>query len=122
MKRTALGCVVLCLCLVCCPVSSQERFKGKGKLKGKGHSPPAEAYSGAKWQYSVLSRPQVARLAGDDLQAGLDKLGDEGWELVAVEPAPGPGHLYFKRPKRGGGAPAGSPSAADAKEEIRVLR
>src|SRR5262245_54859882 len=102
MKRTALGCAALALCLVCCPVSSQERLKGKGKPKGMGQPAPSGAYPGARWEYSVLARPQVARLAGDDLQAGLNKLGEEGWELVAVEPAPGPGRLYFKRPTRAG--------------------
>jgi hypothetical protein len=47
-----------------------------------------------KWEYRVLTRNQVLELGKNDLTAGLDKLGAEGWELAAVEP-----QYIFKRPK-----------------------
>jgi hypothetical protein len=47
-----------------------------------------------KWEYRIVTKEQLLDLGNKDLVAGLNKLGDEGWELIAVEP------LYiFKRPK-----------------------
>jgi hypothetical protein len=46
-----------------------------------------------KWEYSVLSAAEIAKRADGDLQAGLNRLGEEGWELVTVRT---PDH-YFKR-------------------------
>jgi hypothetical protein len=46
------------------------------------------------WEYRVLTKEQVLDLGKKDLAAGLNKLGDEGWELVVAEPA-----YIFKRPK-----------------------
>jgi hypothetical protein len=50
---------------------------------GQGASPATRA----KWEYRVLTREQVAKLGKNDLVAGLNLLGEEGWELVSVEPA-----------------------------------
>ncbi len=47
-----------------------------------------------KWEYRVLTREQVSDLGKKDLTAGLNKLGDEGWELVVAEPS-----YIFKRPR-----------------------
>jgi hypothetical protein len=47
-----------------------------------------------KWEYRVLSKEQVLEAGKKDLTAGLNALGDEGWELVAAEPA-----YIFKRPR-----------------------
>lgn len=47
-----------------------------------------------KWEYRIVSKDQLLELGKKDLVAGLNKLGDEGWELTAVEPA-----YIFKRPK-----------------------
>ncbi len=47
-----------------------------------------------KWEYRVLTKNQVLELGKNDLAAGLDKLGAEGWELAAVEP-----QYIFKRAK-----------------------
>src|SRR5690242_12280434 len=47
-----------------------------------------------KWEYRVLSKEQVLELGKKDLTAGLNALGEEGWELVAAEPS-----YIFKRPK-----------------------
>ncbi|HKI37103.1 MAG TPA: hypothetical protein VKA46_34940 [Gemmataceae bacterium] len=47
-----------------------------------------------QWEYHVLTEEQVSALGKRDLTAGLNKLGDEGWELVTA------GARYiFKRPK-----------------------
>ena len=63
-----------------------------------------------KWEYRVLTKDQVIDLGKKDLTAGLNRLGDESWELVAIEPAqaaergsglaPKPAQFYFKRPAR----------------------
>jgi hypothetical protein len=48
----------------------------------------------AKWEYRVLTKEQVIDLGKKDLAAGLNQLGDEGWEFVAIDAA-----YIFKRPK-----------------------
>jgi hypothetical protein len=48
----------------------------------------------SKWEYRVLSRDQLVELGKNDLAAGLNKLGNEGWELAVVD-----GAYIFKRPK-----------------------
>jgi hypothetical protein len=55
----------------------------------------------AQWEYRVLTREQLAELGKNDPAAGLNALGEEGWELVAVEPAVAarPAQFYLKRPK-----------------------
>jgi hypothetical protein len=57
----------------------------------------AEGTSNAvtRWEYRVLTKDQVLDLGKKDLAAGLNTLGEEGWELVAVEPA-----YIFKRPRQ----------------------
>jgi hypothetical protein len=47
-----------------------------------------------RWEYRVLTRAQVLELGKQDLTAGLNKLGDEGWELAGVD-----GPYIFKRLK-----------------------
>jgi hypothetical protein len=47
-----------------------------------------------RWEYRVLNKQQVIDLGGKDLTAGLNKLGDDGWQLTAVD-----GAYIFKRPK-----------------------
>jgi hypothetical protein len=59
----------------------------------------------AKWEYRILTREQVAKLGKNDVVAGLNRLGKDGWELVAVEPALAPAkgagavQFYLKRPR-----------------------
>jgi hypothetical protein len=48
----------------------------------------------ARWEYRVLTREQVLDLGKKDLAAGLNALGDDGWELVVAEPA-----FILKRPR-----------------------
>lgn len=51
-----------------------------------------------KWEYRVLTKEQVADLGKKDLAAGLNQLGDEGWEMVAIEVGKST-EYYFKRPR-----------------------
>ena len=47
-----------------------------------------------KWEYRVLTKDELPATQAKDLATALNKLGDEGWELVAA------GSTYiFKRPK-----------------------
>jgi hypothetical protein len=57
-------------------------------------SSPADAFgqearsaSPTKWEYRILTREQVAELGKNDVKAGLNILGEEGWQLAAVEAA-----------------------------------
>jgi hypothetical protein len=50
--------------------------------------------AGPKWEYRVLTKAQVLDLGKKDLATGLNQLGDDGWELVAVDAA-----YIFKRIK-----------------------
>jgi hypothetical protein len=63
-----------------------------------GSLPPESARSGEmvqRWEYRVLTRDQLVELGKKDLATGLNRLGDEGWELAAVDAG-----YIFKRPRR----------------------
>ena len=53
----------------------------------------------AKWEYQILTKEQILELGKKDLTAGLNRLGEQGWELAAVETA-----FIFKRAKPQAGA------------------
>src|SRR5438128_2347809 len=55
---------------------------------GKGGQPEGAP----KWEYRILTKEQIIELGKKDLAAGLNQLGDQGWELAAVETA-----FIFKR-------------------------
>jgi Bacterial type II/III secretion system short domain len=112
-------------------LSAAQVQEAEAKLKAAEAAAPVpeKAISpGPKWEYKVLTKGEIAELANKDFAAGLNKLGDEGWELIAVPAAPtgaaggrggdrGPGgrggdggrapgdraaqeaEYYFKRPK-----------------------
>ena len=63
-----------------------------GSAGGKTDAPP-------RWEYRVLSKQQVIQQGKNDLVAGLNELGEQGWELVAVD-----GGYIFKRRRPGTGA------------------
>ena len=63
-----------------------------------------------QWEYRVLTEEQVAALGKKDLAAGLNALGDEGWELVTAG-----AHYIFKRPKD-----AARRQAAEVKRQVAV--
>jgi|SRR6516165_6539570 hypothetical protein len=92
-----------------------------GGADGQQPSPPpaekADAKARIKWEYKALSYDELKRLefdkrGTDTPDYGLNRLGDEGWELVAIEPpiaAPAgpipytggrPALYIFKRPKK----------------------
>ena len=66
---------------------------GAGPPSARAAEAPADDI--AKWEYRVLTKDQVIELGKKDLAAGLNLLGEEGWELAAVESA-----FIFKRPKQ----------------------
>jgi hypothetical protein len=46
---------------------------------------PAPTEITSTWEYRVLKKDQVLDLGKKDLAAGLNRLGDQGWELAAVD-------------------------------------
>jgi hypothetical protein len=40
-----------------------------------------------QWEYKVLSEADIRKLGKDNLTAGLNQLGHDGWELVGFDPA-----------------------------------
>jgi len=52
------------------------------------------AESTLQWEYRVLTKAQILDLGKADLAIGLNKLGDEGWELAGIDTT-----YIFKRPK-----------------------
>jgi hypothetical protein len=112
-------------------LSAAQVKEAEAKLKAAEAAAPVPekaVSAGPKWEYKVLTKDEILELGNKDFTAGLNKLGDEGWELIAVPAAPagaaggrggdrGPGgrggdggrapgdraakeaEYYFKRPK-----------------------
>jgi hypothetical protein len=95
MKKITLGCVLLTLGLVC----------GHGLVSAS----PAE--SSSRWEYRTLTKDQVLSLGNSDLATGLNRLGDDGWELAGVD-----GIYIFKRPRG-----IAHRRAEDIKDEIKII-
>jgi uncharacterized protein (TIGR03067 family) len=102
---------------------------GQAPADAKRQPDKAEAKrtSAAKWEYRVVKKAQVLELGKNDLTAGLNKLGEEGWELVSVQPPSGSERggrssaateYYFKRPA---GAKVAE-SSATGTGEMRIFR
>jgi hypothetical protein len=93
MTRMGVVCGVLLLGLVATPCVLPSGAAGQ------------PAATRVKWEYKVLSTSAIEKLGGEDgMAAGLNKLGEDGWELVAIDPGhvPPPVKLpryVFKRPK-----------------------
>lgn len=111
MRRAVLLC---CLAVAVCaasidaqPPGEAPQFKGskkgKGSGRGFGFGPPPVAVSSSpgQWEYAVKTAAEIRELGNADIQAGLNKLGDDGWELITLDGTFGrvAGHAYFKRPK-----------------------
>jgi hypothetical protein len=64
-----------------------------------------------KWEYQILTKEQIIELGKKDLTAGLNRLGEQGWELAAVEMA-----FIFKRAKPQTGA-----RIEDVKRQIALI-
>jgi hypothetical protein len=82
MKTTLVGFVLLTLGLA------------SGPLAITAQSPEVKIDTNRKWEYRVLTKEQVLDLGKKDLATGLNQLGEDGWELAAVD-----GAYIFKRPK-----------------------
>jgi hypothetical protein len=92
--------------------------------------PPAAAQP--KWEYVVLTESQIESKGKNSKTTGLNELGKDGWELIAIDPAirhPSGQTLqaakfYFKRPAvklllgPGGGNPP--PAAGKDKKTVNV--
>ncbi len=74
---------------------------------GKGGRPEGAP----KWEYRILTKEQIIELGKKDLAAGLNQLGDQGWELTAVETA-----FIFKRSK-----PQNDRRIEDVKSRIALI-
>src|SRR5262249_8155998 len=53
---------------------------------------------GTRWEYTILPRPEVMKRGNGQLATGLNRLGEEGWELLALQERDS--QFYFKRVKR----------------------
>jgi len=98
-------------------------FEAQLKAAEAPAPPDKAAPAGPKWEYKVLNRGEIADLGNKDFATGLNKLGDEGWEMVAL----GPGvrntqEYYFKRPKAraAGEDPKPGPAKPESKNEDNV--
>jgi hypothetical protein len=120
MRSRALLVAFLLACLPPGPASAQP-----------GVILPSAPPPRATWEYKELSRTAVEALAGKEEKerfvAGLNKLGAEGWELVAVDPtAKGAGRYLFKRPggRAAGERAEGKPpsAAAEVPTPIQIVR
>jgi hypothetical protein len=49
-----------------------------------------------QWEYKVATFAEIRKLGRDDLTAGLNRLGGDGWELVGMD---GSSRYVFKRPR-----------------------
>ena len=67
---------------------------GAGSAQPPGVATKPNADAQRKWEYRVLTKDELPTTQAKDLAAALNRLGDDGWELVAA------GSTYiFKRPK-----------------------
>ncbi|HEU4509718.1 MAG TPA: hypothetical protein VFR78_15865 [Pyrinomonadaceae bacterium] len=103
------GLIVVALCLVVVPALV---------VKTAGQQEPSQAADVAQWEYLAVAGPSTTNLTATNnprmrkepnvpfgreafvLEQHLDKLGANGWELVAVAGSPNDPAYYFKRPKR----------------------
>jgi hypothetical protein len=103
-----------------------------GAVTCLAEAPAGKSVARPQWEYQTLTREKLAEMGKNDLAAGLNKLGEDGWELVAVTPAQQPSpqmprtaaEYYFKRLK--GQAPRDerrtAPAPEPAAEGVQVVR
>ena len=78
--------------------------KDKGIQAVPSDSDKGEAKIKTRWEYKALSHEEIKALefkrrGTDTADGGLNMLGDEGWELVAIEPpVRGPASPFGDRP------------------------
>jgi hypothetical protein len=113
-----LGCVVLSLAaaIAYCqapgePAGKDPTYPKKGNKGGGPGMRPTLARP--QWEYTVRSTNDFIDRGKPDFDAGLNRLGAEGWELVAVDPA---SRFIFKRPT----APFAGPRGVGGPGNIRT--
>jgi type II secretory pathway component GspD/PulD (secretin) len=74
-------------------------------------APEKATPAGPKWEYKVLGAVAIIELGNRDFDAGLNKLGEEGWELINLDTS-GNQRFYFKRPKARAAGEDAKPGAA----------
>jgi type II secretory pathway component GspD/PulD (secretin) len=76
-------------------------------------APEKTVPAGPMWEYKVFNRGEITDLGNQDFATGLNKLGDEGWEMVALgQGVRAAQEYYFKRPKARAAGEAGKAGAA----------
>ena len=106
LKRISYVAVVFCLAVVCVAV-----IKTTGQEENSGDGPVGE-----QWEYLALAGPSTTNFSATTtkrkepnssfgreafvLEQHLDRLGANGWELIAVAGPPTDPAYYFKRRKR----------------------
>jgi hypothetical protein len=95
-----------------------------GAVTCLAEAPAGKAASRPQWEYQALTREKLMAMGKNDLTAGLNSAGDEGWELVTIADH-NTQWYYFKRAKVGV-APTTTKTAAPAPEaaqpELRLIR
>jgi hypothetical protein len=100
MRRTLLVAAFLAAC--CCA-----GLWLKAAASSQGTTVQGPQAKGVRWGYAVYSQGDLMGLGEKTIHGNLNKLGEDGWELVAVAPgltsaAPGATRettYFFKRPK-----------------------
>jgi hypothetical protein len=95
---------------------------GLGAVTCLAEAPAGKAASRPQWEYKTVTGDGLVEL-GKNEQGGLNKLGDDGWELVAVTPGQGFTKVayYFKRPKAVDKRPAAAAPEAGG-EQTQLFR
>jgi hypothetical protein len=107
MKAKSLAYVLLAMGVA----SGTLRSEVSSELGPDAVSSEGRADAAPKWEYRILTKEQILEVGKKDLAAGLNKLGDQGWELAAVETA-----FIFKRPK-----PQNGRRIEDVKSRIALI-
>jgi hypothetical protein len=83
----------------------------RGALLGSEGSDEKRPNAVPIWEYRILTKEQIIELGKKDLTTGLNKLGEQGWELAAVEAA-----FIFKRAR-----PQNGERVEDVKRQIALI-
>jgi hypothetical protein len=81
-----------------------------GILQATAVAEEPRADTSRKWEYRTCKKEELPDPRSKDLATALNKIGEEGWELVAAEPV-----YIFKRPKRAW-------QVEDVKRQINLLQ
>jgi type II secretory pathway component GspD/PulD (secretin) len=102
-----------------------------GSVTCLAEAPAGKAPSRPQWEYQTQSGETLAELGKKDIAAGLNKVGDDGWELVAVtttqdaRPGGTPRSAYYFKRAKGQAAETTRPVSATpeaAPERLQIVR